>query len=99
MGDLRKGSAMSNAPNRRDFLKVAAVAGTLAAAPHVHAAGSDTLRVGLIGCGNRGTGAATQALKADKNVQLIAMGDAFEDRLQDSLVTLQKDKDVASKVA
>src|SRR5438874_6638573 len=88
--------------SRRDFLRMstaAAVASTLAAAPHVHAAGSDLLRVGLIGCGNRGTGAATQALKADKHVQLVAMGDAFEDRLQDSLATLQKDKDVASKVA
>src|SRR5262249_37711514 len=54
---------------------------------------------GLIGCGQRGTGAAMQALKADKNVQLVALGDAFEDRLHDCLETLQKDKDAASKVA
>jgi hypothetical protein len=72
---------MSNAPNRRQFLATAAVAGSLAAVPHVHAAGDDQLRVGLIGCGDRGTGAATQALKADKNVKLTAMADAFEDRL------------------
>src|SRR5262249_12450631 len=97
--EVSKGSAMSNLTNRRDFLKAAAVTGVLAAAPHVHAAGSDALRVGLIGCGNRGTGAATQALKADKNVQLVAMGDAFGDRLQENLATLQKDKDVASKLA
>src|SRR5262245_51424446 len=90
---------MSSAPNRREFLQAAAVAGTLAAAPSVHAAGGDLLRVGLIGCGSRGTGAASQALKADKNVQLAALGDAFEDRLQESLATLQKDKEVASKVA
>jgi predicted dehydrogenase len=94
-----KEPAMSMTPSRRDFLRTAAIAGTLAAAPHVHAAGSDLLRVGLIGCGNRGTGAATQALKADKNVQLVAMGDAFEDRLQDSLATLMKDKGAASKVS
>lgn len=62
-----------------------------------HAAGSDVLRVGLIGCGGRGTGAAAQALKADKNVQLTAMGDAFEDRLLGSLETLTKNE-VGDKV-
>jgi predicted dehydrogenase len=86
-------------PTRREFLKAAAVASTLATAPHVHAGGSDVLRIGLIGCGSRGTGAATQALKADKNVKLVALGDAFEDRLHECLATLQKEKDVAAKVA
>src|SRR5581483_2087327 len=50
---------------------------------------SETLRVGLIGCGGRGSGAAQQALSADPNVALVAMGDAFEDRLQSSLKNLQ----------
>jgi predicted dehydrogenase len=49
------------------------------------------LRVGLIGCGGRGSGAASQALSADKNVVLTAMGDAFEDPLQRSLSSLQKE--------
>src|SRR6266851_6325674 len=98
MRDFLKGSAMSNAPNRRQFLATAAVAGTLAAVPHVHAAGGDQLRAGLIGCGDRGTGAAMQALKADKNVKLTAMADAFEDRLEFSLATLKKDKEAAGKV-
>jgi predicted dehydrogenase len=89
----------SGSASRRDFLRTAAVAGTLAAAPKVHAAGSDVLRVGLIGCGDRGTGAATQALAADPNVQLVAMADAFEDRLQNSLEILQKAEDVSAKVA
>ena len=40
--------------------------------PHVHAAGDDRLRIGLVGCGGRGTGAAAQALKADSNVRLVA---------------------------
>ena len=48
----------------------------------VHAAGSDTLKVGLVGCGGRGTGAAEQALTADKNAKLVAMADAFQDRLE-----------------
>ena len=49
-----------------------------------------TLKVGLIGCGGRGTGAAGQALEADKNVALIAMADVFEDKLKASLETLRQ---------
>lgn len=46
--------------------------------------GASVLKVGLIGCGGRGTGAAAQALNADPNVILTAMGDVFEDRLEES---------------
>jgi predicted dehydrogenase len=94
-----------SAPSRRDFLRTstaaaaAGLAGSLAAPLGVHAAGSDVLRVGLIGCGGRGTGAAAQALRADKNVQLVAMGDVFEDRLESSLATLEKDEEIAAKIA
>ncbi len=52
--------------------------------------GSDILKVGLIGCGGRGTGAAAQAMAADPHVQLTAVGDAFADRLQSSLDNLRK---------
>ena len=55
----------------------------------IYPANSETLRVGLIGCGGRGTGAALQALNADNNVILTAMADAFEDRLHSSLETLK----------
>ncbi len=51
----------------------------------------DTLRVGLIGCGGRGTGAANQALKADRNVMLVAMGDTFESQIKGSLSNLQRE--------
>ena len=81
---------------RRGFLASSA---TALAASSLHAAGTDVIRVGLIGCGDRGTGAAAQALAADKNVKLVAMGDAFADRLQSSLTNLRAKKDVASKVA
>ncbi len=80
---------------RREFLKTSALVGTALAAPAILPGGvfakenNDTLRVGLIGCGGRGTGAATQALNADKNVVLVAMADAFEDQLQRSLKGLQ----------
>jgi predicted dehydrogenase len=85
---------------RRDFLvaSAAAAASLAASVPNVHAAGSDVLKVGLIGCGSRGTGAATQALNADANVQLAAMGDMFGDKLKFSLETLRRDEKVASKV-
>src|SRR5262245_56534067 len=93
------------AVSRRRFLKtssVAAVTGAIAAhefiPSNVHAAGSDALRIGLIGCGGRGTGAAAQALRADANVKLVALGDAFKDRLETSLATLKKEKDVAHKI-
>ena len=90
--------------SRRAFLESSslAVAGSLAAlaAPrNVHAAGSDLLKVGLIGCGGRGSGAASQALKADQNVKLWAMGDAFGDRLESSLNSLQKIEEVAPKLS
>ncbi len=84
---------------RRDFLKAAAAGpAALASLPAVHAAGGDLIRVGLVGCGGRGTGAAAQALRADKNVKLVALADAFEDRLQQSLTTLRGTEDVAAKV-
>ncbi|MBI3855050.1 MAG: Gfo/Idh/MocA family oxidoreductase [Planctomycetes bacterium] len=76
---------------RREFMKSAAAttAALAVQAPLVHAAGSDVLKVGLIGCGGRGTGAAEQALNADPNVRLVALGDAFPDRLQSSLKILK----------
>jgi predicted dehydrogenase len=90
---------VSPASSRREFLTTAALAGTLAALPtNVHAAGDDRLKVGLVGCGSRGTGAATQALAADPNVKLVAMADAFDDRLQQSLATLLDDPKVSAKV-
>src|SRR4051812_4686503 len=73
-------TASDSSASRRDFLKTSGLlaAGTAAASmalPRMaHAAGDDTLKIGLIGCGGRGTGAAAQALRADKNSKLIAMG-------------------------
>jgi predicted dehydrogenase len=84
---------------RRDFLKASAVlAAGAALSPHVAAAGTDTLKIGLVGCGGRGTGAAKQALLADPHVKLVAMGDAFDDRLESSLKTLFSDAEVADKI-
>ena len=90
---------------RREFLKTSALVGGALAAPAILPGrlfakeNSETLRVGLIGCGGRGSGAADQALSADKNVALTAMGDAFEDRLQTSLKNLQTKQGEKVKVA
>lgn len=77
--------------SRRQFLQAssAAVAAQLTMSSGAFAAGSDEIKVGLIGCGGRGTGAAVQALKADPGARLVAMGDAFGDRLESSLTSLK----------
>ena len=69
-----------------------------AASGNAYPGGSDLLKVGLIGCGGRGTGAASNALRADPNVKLWAMGDAFSDMLEDHLKSLQNAADIAEKV-
>src|SRR5712672_2953010 len=75
--------------SRRQFLKqssTAALGGVLAA--HLGSsfgANDETLKIGLIGCGGRGTGAASQALHADKNVVLTAVGDVFSSQIERSL--------------
>ena len=81
----------NKAVNRRAFLKTtgAVVIGSsminkLGFAGHPLQASSNTLKVGLIGCGGRGAGAASQALQADANIVLTAMGDVFQDRLDES---------------
>jgi len=90
--------------SRREFLRrsaVLAAAGGLAGAVPafgVHTAGSDLLRVGLIGCGGRGTGAAAQALSADKNVKLVALADLFDDRMKICLSSLNKRPELADKI-
>ena len=81
---------------RREFLKTSAVVGAALTAPAIlpgrlfGAGNSETLRIGLVGCGGRGSGAAGQALKADPNVALTAIGDAFPEPIQNSLKNLRE---------
>ena len=76
---------------RREFCKTSAIAGggllaaNLPVGLSAQVAGSDTIKVALVGCGGRGTGAAIQALSTEFPVQLVSMADAFEDRLNKSL--------------
>jgi predicted dehydrogenase len=81
---------------RRDFIKTTsriAAASALAgvALPQVHAASSDLIQLVLIGCGNRGTGAAANALSTSGPVKLVAMADVFTDRLNRSFDSLKKE--------
>ena len=92
--------------NRRVFLKStgAAVIGSAASLnlgfpTFVQGRSMEPLKVGLIGCGGRGTGAASQALSADPDVVLTAMADAFQDRLDESLSNLLKISPDKVKVA
>lgn len=80
---------------RRGFLKAAgaASAGALTAslgARLAYAAGSDRIRVGLIGCGGRGVGAAQDCVNAAPGVEIVALGDLFRDRLDGARSTLSK---------
>ena len=80
-------------PTRRRFLKQSALAASaLAVAPlaNAHVAGGDTLKVGLVGCGSRGSGAIQQALAADKYTSLWALADAFDDRVKSCLEETRK---------
>jgi predicted dehydrogenase len=88
-----------NEVSRRSFLKGTPGAGAGAAAfmiiqPElVRGAGNERLKAGLIGCGGRGTQAAQQLLHGNENVELVAMGDVFEDRLTRSLTQIRESKD------
>ena len=78
--------------SRRDFIKVSAAGAiaAMAAGKYAFAAGSDKIRVGLIGCGNRGTGAARDCVTSSANVEIYAMGDLFKDNLDRSFKKLSQ---------
>lgn len=77
--------------NRRDFLKTSsmAAAGLMLSGNFAWANPATTLKVGLIGCGGRGTGAANDAVKGTSDVVIWAMGDLFEDRLDSAFNELK----------
>jgi len=90
----RKSEGMS----RRDFARASAMAGFAiltscrTTQPTGMAASSETLKVGLLGCGNRGTGAAVNMLEGNDNVKLIALADLFEDRLKSAVTKISTHK-------
>jgi myo-inositol 2-dehydrogenase / D-chiro-inositol 1-dehydrogenase len=90
---------------RREFVRNSALltggfmATPLLGSQRFFPAGNDTIKIALIGCGGRGTGAITQALSVKENTQLVAVADAFSDRLESCLKTITgKDSKVSSRV-
>ncbi len=78
---------------RRDFIKTSLAASLATAIPGslgLHAAGTDAIRIGMIGCGGRATGAALDCLEAASGVEIVAMFDLFKDRLEGSLKELEE---------
>jgi len=83
--------------SRRDFLRHTsaaggAVLGGLSVSRFAHAAGREGFKIGLIGCGGRGSGAAVNAMNAGPDIKLVAMADIFDDRLQGARQRLKKIK-------
>ncbi len=76
--------------SRRDFIKVTSAAAMLGSTGKIFAKGSDKLRVGIIGCGGRGTGAAWDCVNSSINVEIYAMADMFKEQLNKSLRRLSE---------
>jgi predicted dehydrogenase len=91
-------------PSRREFLKGNAVAaglvlaGGLNLARAAYAAGGDELRIALIGCGGRGSGAVNDCLASCDNVKLIAVADAFDENAKSCLANLRKIPEITGKI-
>jgi len=87
-------------PSRRAFMKTAGVVsagislGALSAAPPVHAAGSDVIKVALVGCGGRGIGSLMDRLRVGDAVKIVAFADAFRDIAERSAAQLSNDENV-----
>ena len=92
----KKANERTNKISRRDFIKTSAVVGASAAlggTERLFAQGSDKLRVGLIGCGWRGTGAAQDCVNSAPNMEIVAMGDLFQGQVDWSLAQLSRKAD------
>ena len=79
--------------SRRDFIKTStavSLAALTSGTGRLFAAGSDKLRVGIIGCGGRGTGAAIDCLNSADGIEIMAIGDLFKDRIDSSLEKLRE---------
>ncbi len=91
--------------SRRDFVKqTSLIAGGLVAAPFLSRANffsgaDDVIKIAVVGCGGRGTGAATQALLSKQNVKIVAMADAFRDNLDSCYKALTAEADNESSTS
>lgn len=97
-------SSQDGSLSRRSFLQSTSIAttgallGSLSTERAAHAQGSDTVKIALVGCGGRGSGAAAQALSTTGSVKLVAMADAFKDRLDNSFKEIKTRHDAKVEV-
>jgi len=85
--------------SRRNFIKASAASlAAMGVSGRMYAAGSDTIRIALIGCGGQGTRDLISCVNSAPGVEIVALGDLFEDRLKESLAKLTKDVPAAVKV-
>ena len=102
--DLAVGAGNAGRPStRRRFLQqgaaAAAIGGVLAPRfVHGDGNGGDVIKIGLIGCGGRGSGAVVDAMHADPRVELVAIGDAFADRAAECLTLLKRTPEIADRI-
>jgi predicted dehydrogenase len=95
---MKAQSSLPQPITRREFLRTSTVAasaaaiGTLELSRTAHAAGSDLIKVGMIGCGARNSGAGAQALSADPGARLVAMCDIFRDRIEKAREVIKQAK-------
>ncbi|HZZ70936.1 MAG TPA: Gfo/Idh/MocA family oxidoreductase [Pirellulales bacterium] len=103
---MKQNAQPTSGTTRRDFVKGSTAAavgasllGGLSISQTAYAAGDETIKIALIGCGGRGTGACSQALhNKTGGVKLIAMADAFKDHLESSLNNLKGEPGLAEKI-
>jgi len=102
MTKVAESKGADNSLSRRSFVKASTATGASALLaqnlPGAFAAGSEVLKVGLIGCGGRGAGAVKDIIQAAEGIELVAMGDAFEDRLQEKKKALMEDEEVKASI-
>lgn len=97
-------SKKDNSISRRNFIKSSSLLTTgifsagLPAGAMANVYGNKKLKLALVGCGGRGRGAVVQALQADDNVELVAMADAFQDNVENSLKAVQEHFDGVKKI-
>jgi len=99
---MKNQSSRDKGVSRRGFIKTSLGASLAAAIPGglgLHAAGSDAIRIGVIGCGGRGTGATIDCLNAAPGVEVVVMGDLFMDRIDSSLKRIREAHPDKVKVA
>jgi len=91
-------SSEKSKPNKNTKTKIAAAAAASSIASVLHAAGTGKIKVGLLGCGGRGNGAIRQNLNSDPGIEVIALADLFDRKVQSTRNKLEKDEKYEGRI-